>query len=275
MTLFDNCLIQAPDGINLSRCGLKKVRWYVENNLADVVCDSPITIRLRFEPSGRRGLDDPLLMDGKPNLCVVCGTTEDLTRHHIIPYCFIKHMQVEYKVDVIRDIFPLCRCCHNEYEKKSQEKRKEMADRFGIPLYGINPEELRRVRQITGAAAALLRHNEKIPPARRDELLVLIGDFLGTKEVTEQDLKNLLRYKITQRNDYVSFSKYIAQNTADYSEFAREWRTHFVESMQPKHMPSAWHVDRKTDNVWVPTRMLNQQARQLDALQSPVLDSKK
>lgn len=258
MTIFDNCLIQAPDGVNLSRCGLKKLRWYLDNGLADQIADHPPTIRLRFEPSGRRGLDDPLLLDGKPNLCVVCGTDEDLTRHHIIPYCFIRHMKIEYKVDVIRDIFPLCRSCHNDYEKLSQEKRREMSAEMGIPMFGIENAELRRVRRATGAAAALIEHRDKMPERRRQDLMAIVREFLGKEEVTDDEVEALRKYRITQREDYIHFSKYVAQNAEDYDAFARDWREHFVQTMKPRYMPEAWKVDRQTKDVWVPPRILRQ-----------------
>ena len=256
--IFDNCLIQAPDGVNLSRCGMKKAEWYLNNDLADVVENDPFTIRLRFEPSGRRGLGDPLLLDGKPNICVVCGTSEDLTRHHIIPYSFIKYMKVEYKVDIIRDIFPLCEQCHGDYEKLSMEKRKEMADDLGVSLYGIEQEEMRKVRKAMGCAAALQKYSDKIPQDRQEELRATLRDFLGKQDLTEEDLDYVRKYKISDREDYVNFSRYVAESVTDYSEFAREWREHFVATMNPQHMPDAWKVDRKTKNVWVPQRMLKQ-----------------
>ena len=258
MIIFDNCLIQAPDGVNLSRCGCKKANWYLNNNLADIVAQDPLTIRLRFEPSGRRGLGDPLLLDGKPNVCVACGTNENLTRHHIVPYCFIKYMQIEYKVDIIRDIFPLCEYCHGEYEKISMNKRKEMAADLGIPLHGISSESMKIVRGAMGAAAALQQHKNKIPEQRLKEMREMVKDFLGKETLTDEDLTNVRKYKITERNDFVNFSKYVAERVTDYSEFARGWRKHFVETMKPKYMPEAWKVDRKTKDVWVPQRMLRQ-----------------
>jgi hypothetical protein len=261
MTLFDNCIIQAPDGTNLSRCGKKKLQWYINRGMADLVADNPLTIRLRFEPSGRRGLDDPLLLDGKPNICVVCGTDENLTRHHIIPYSFIRHMELEYKVDIIRDIFPLCRSCHNDYEEKSQEKRHEMAAMLGVPINGIANEEIRRVRKVMGAAVAVIKHGKKMPPHRREELLSEVGEYLGKDKVTDDDLQTLKGLEITQRDDYINFSKYVVSQLGDYNDFAREWRTHFVETMKPKYMPAKWKIDRKTENVWVPARMLSQQSR--------------
>lgn len=256
--LFDNCIIQAPDGVNLSRCGIKKVRWYIQNGLADIVSENPTTIRLRFEPSGRSGLKDPLMMAGKPNICVVCGTTEKLTRHHIIPYSFVKHMKIEYKVDIIRDIYPCCESCHHEYEKKSMEKRNEMAKQLGIPLHGIDLNEMRKIRKATGAAVALFRHRHQIPEERRQELEKIILTFTGEQELTEEVLYELSHYKLREREDYVCFSKHVADQVKDYNEFAREWREHFVATMQPKHMPEIWKTDRKTDVVWVPNRMKNQ-----------------
>lgn len=256
--LFDNCIIQAPDGVNLSRCGNKKVRWYIQNGLADIVSENPTTIRLKFEPSGRCGIKDPLLIDGKPNICVVCGISENLTRHHIIPYSFIKHMKIEYKVDIIRDIFPCCEECHHEYEKKSMERRQQMAKELDIPLNGINSEEMRKIRKATGAAVALTSTKNVIPEYRKEQLREIIKKFTGKNEVSDEDLKNLTDYRVNERDDYVCFSKYVAERVVDYNEFAREWREHFVDTMQPKYMPEAWKTDRKTGVVWVPKRMLNQ-----------------
>lgn len=260
MPIFDNCLIQAPDGVNLSRCGMKKLRWYLNRGMAEMVAENPPTIRLKFEPSGRNGLDDPLLLDGKPNICVVCGTTEDLTRHHIIPYSFIRYMAVEYKVDIIRDIFPLCRPCHNRYEKFSEEKRNAMAEAMGVQINCLHNGEMRKVRQAMGAASALLKHKAKMPDDRKVQLTRMVGEFLGKSEVTEDDLRAVRAYEIKDHDDYINFSKTVAQSVTDYNEFAKEWRLHFVETMNPQFMPTKWSVDRKTGVVWVPPRMLRQQS---------------
>lgn len=261
MTLFDNCIIKAPDGESLSRCGMKKLKWYINQGLADLVSNDPPTIRLKFEPSGRCGIDDPLLLDGKPNVCVVCGTTEHLTRHHIIPYCFVKHMAVEYKVDIIRDIFPLCRECHNEYEAKSYHKKLKMAEDAGMCVNGIADEEIQKVRRAMGAAGALLEHREKMPIERLKYLYDILRNFLDKEDITEDDMCKVKKYQITKRGDYISFSKHIAINVKDYNEFAKDWRIHFVMTMNPEYMPKKWKIDRKTENVWVPKRMLKQHSQ--------------
>lgn len=262
MNIFDNCLIQAPDGVNLSRCGRRKAKWYLDRGLADVVEQDPFTIRLRFEPSGRRGIEDPLLMEGKPNICVVCGTDQDLTKHHIIPYCFIKYMQLECKADIIRDIYPLCEDCHNAYEKHSGELRKRMARDAGIDFSGLPPDEARSYRVATGAASALLHYRDGIPPQKQADLLGHIKNFLKKETVEEEDLRQLAGLRIEDVPGYVNFSKMIAESVTDYSAFARLWREHFIQIMKPKHMPDKWKVDRefKLENVWVPERMIRDHA---------------
>jgi len=257
MKLFDNCIIQAPDGEPLSRCSRRRVDWYISQGLADLVAEEPPTVRLKFEPRGRDGLDDPLLPEGKPNLCVVCGTTENLTRHHILPYCFVRYLPLKWKVGVVRDIFALCVTCHTEYERKSWVKRKEIAERMGIPLYGVPVEVSSKLRKARGAAAALLKHKEKIPAERQEFLLQQVKDFLEVTEVTEEILRNMNKETVRNQDDYVLFSKHVVEHIIDYQTFAQEWRTHFVETMNPIHMPKAWKVDRKTSG-WIPHRMLCQ-----------------
>jgi|688.fasta_scaffold21308_2 hypothetical protein len=255
--IFENYLIQAPDGVNLSRCGAKKLRWYLNNNLADIVSENPPTIRLRFEPRGRDGINDPYLLDGKPNVCVVCGLDENLTRHHIIPYCFIKHMDLEYKVDIIRDIFPLCRPCHNQYEKFSHDKRIELLQRFGICL--DEEKNLRsKFRNASGAAKTILKQAEKIPPERKEKLIQVISEFLNKSEISKEDLQHLTNPACDPNPN---ISELVAKQITDYNEFAKEWRTHFVNTMAPKFMPDNWRIDRKTEHVWIPRHLLSQNTK--------------
>ena len=42
------CLIQV-----LCTCDIKKAEWYIKRNIGVLVCEDPLTVRLKFEPSGR------------------------------------------------------------------------------------------------------------------------------------------------------------------------------------------------------------------------------
>ena len=37
----------------LCTCDIKKAEWYVKKGIGEKVCDDPLTVRLKFEPSGR------------------------------------------------------------------------------------------------------------------------------------------------------------------------------------------------------------------------------
>ncbi|KAJ8317699.1 hypothetical protein KUTeg_005603 [Tegillarca granosa] len=51
--LYYNCSLLAPDGEMLCTCDIRKAEWYIMKGLADKVSDDPLTVKLRFEPSGR------------------------------------------------------------------------------------------------------------------------------------------------------------------------------------------------------------------------------
>jgi len=52
--LYDNCVLQAPDGQTISMIPLKKMNWYLNRGLANSVeVEGKKIIRLLFEPQGR------------------------------------------------------------------------------------------------------------------------------------------------------------------------------------------------------------------------------
>lgn len=50
---YENCRIVSPEGVGLATCGLKKVRWYLDRDLAELLSEDPTVIRLKFTPKGR------------------------------------------------------------------------------------------------------------------------------------------------------------------------------------------------------------------------------
>lgn len=51
--LCSHTVSQAPDGGLLCTCSEKKVQWYLERELAELVSEEPLSARLKFEPRGR------------------------------------------------------------------------------------------------------------------------------------------------------------------------------------------------------------------------------
>jgi hypothetical protein len=51
--LYDNCIIESPEGEFLCACDKKKIEWYLKRKLAILIKQDPITIKLTFTPSGK------------------------------------------------------------------------------------------------------------------------------------------------------------------------------------------------------------------------------
>jgi hypothetical protein len=99
--LYDNCEIYSPDDKLLGHCNYDKFNWYLKKGLADLIEEKKL--RLKFIPKDWK--DYPPSLVKKENICVNCRTTEDLTKHHVIPRCYIKH----FPLDIKKQQFS--RCC--------------------------------------------------------------------------------------------------------------------------------------------------------------------
>lgn len=240
--LYGNCIIQAPDGSPLCRVDKRRIQWYLDRNLGEIVYNDPTTLRLTFEPSGRDGSTNPYNTSYKENICVVCGTPDEITRHHVVPYCFRKHFPKKIKDHSFHDILPLCIKCHDQYEKYALELKSEISQETGFPLNGIGNIVRNKVFHIKGAVSALLNY-DKIPIKRREELLDVVRDFLGKQNVLHEDLVAINDAKKTSRTDFKTFGQMVVEDLDNIDSFIIKWRTHFVLKMNPKHLPRYWNFN--------------------------------
>ena len=242
--LYGNCVITAPDGQPLCRTSESKVQWYVERNLGEVVSRHPTTLRLFFEPKGRDGADHPYTTAEKENICVVCGSKEDITRHHVVPRCFRKHFPIERKEHAIHDVLILCIKCHNEYEDHAFKLKQRISDETGIPIGGCGYRVNKEYYGVRTAAHALYGSYDKIPEPRRTELLNRLRDFFGKQEITKEDMIYAGKIDLVVADpDFKPFGQVVVEQLESIDEFILQWRRHFIEVMKPKHLPAFWSVD--------------------------------
>ncbi len=81
--LYGNCKVQNIDGEHIFNCSWKKQNWYVKRDLAEIIQEDPLIIRLKFTTAGKGNFDDPYYLQERKNLCVCCGSQSNLTKHHI------------------------------------------------------------------------------------------------------------------------------------------------------------------------------------------------
>lgn len=238
--VYGNCKMFSPDGTLLCRCHADKAEWYLSRGLAFVIEQNPyLSIQLNFEPKGKGYSGEPFYMQDKENHCVVCGSENNLTKHHCVPACFRKRMPQEYKNHTAHDVLPVCADCHEIYEPEAIKLKKEIAERFGIDNVMDNVEW-----RAWRAANSLVEHGSKLSKKRIKQIHDRLRDFLKKSEFTQEEIEKISkedpRIKIKNSNQF------ILSKVEDLDDFIREWRKHFVSVMNPQFLPKYWSVDFRT-----------------------------
>lgn len=243
--IYGNYQVLDPDGCLMFRCDSKKFGWYLRKNLAEQI--EPNVIKLKFKPAGQGYRQSSYYLQDRANICVVCGKKEDLSRHHVVPYCYRKCFPEHIKKHNYYDVLPLCTDCHDKYEAKyALKKRKELAQQYDAPVHGVGIRETcEKQNRACRAANTLFFHGKKIPAEKRRRLLSSIEEFLG-KEPTEQEIESMAEVSISRYCKgpfYKTHGELVVAKIESIGSFVKEWRKHFVSTMKPKFLPSGWGID--------------------------------
>lgn len=121
---FNICVVVAQDG-NLKKYayGKRAISWFKRRAIGM----SPNGIIIKGEHGQKSNY--------VPKWCVVCGSLEKLTLHHIVPNCYLGS-QLNYSYQ--KNFAILCRECHDEYDNNHAYKLKEFfTDSFLLGNKGI------------------------------------------------------------------------------------------------------------------------------------------
>ena len=233
MLVYGNCIMQSPDGVPMVRIGEERAEWYLNRNLAEVVSNDPYTIRLTFTPGGLGKAGDPYYLQKRENICVVCGTNENLSRHHCVPYCFRRYFPEQVKQHGSHDVLPLCEPCHRRYERIAEKKKLEIS-----VCYDKQTRETSR--RAFGAANSLLHWRNYIPQARRDTLYDYVRSYLGKEHIDDDDLREMTKEKPIR--SIINWDE-TAKSITDIPSFVEMWRRHFIDTMNPQYLPPLWSIE--------------------------------
>ena len=147
--MYEGCKLLAPDGTCLSNCDKKKAQWYVHKNLATVVAQEPLTVKLNFEPSNRQrnrasgeeDLDDEYYTSNRENACVCCGFKENYSRFFIIPTMYRTHLPDELKSHRSHDIVLMCFSCHDSASRSQDKLKLKLSEEYNVPLTDMTPKK--------------------------------------------------------------------------------------------------------------------------------------
>lgn len=240
--IYDNIRVLNMDGEPIFFANKKRANWYLKRGAAKVVSDNPLTIQFTFRSKGHGKRSDPFYLQEMKNLCVVCGSLEQLTQHHCVPACYRTHFPQEIKSHSSHDVLVVCSNCHHKYEHHAYEFRKELSKEFGVSMGGLYDADPDLVYAIK-SAKTLLKHGDNIPEDKRNVLIDRIKKHLGKEVVEQSDLKEIIR--TDKGATVVAHGKLMVDKLIDIPKFIKRWRGHFVKFAKPKYLPEHWSIDRE------------------------------
>ena len=236
--LYGNFSVQSPEGHEMFRCDVFKVLWYTIRNLVDIVSESPPTFKLKFTPGGYGCKDDEYGLSEKKNQCVVCGNTKKLSRHHVVPRVFRKCFPEEFVNHNFYDVLLVCVNCHADYELFANKLKSEICQEFNVNI--TRRKKMDVSLQLT--AHTLFYHSDKMPESRKLFLTNVLKKELNKDQITEQDIKNNLIRNFNKKEKH--YGLLVVEQITDLQTFVKRWRSHFVETMQPKFLPEFWNIEK-------------------------------
>lgn len=243
---YSNCLMLSPSGVKLARVSRHKAEWYINKGLASLVSDDPYwVLKLNFEPAAIIDAEDPYLIGIKYNICVVCSAEEDLTLHHVVPYCYRKHFPDGLKRHSHFDVLLLCSDCHERYEIEAGRFKKRIFEDLNIDTTIPRHKDADKLRACA-FAISLKRLGENIPDFKQEEMKAFIKtSFSLDEEVTEECLNKIINEKHLYhfRPSLEQCFKKVVERY-ELNEFCLMWRRHFVNTLKPKYMPEFWDINR-------------------------------
>lgn len=191
---------------------------------------------------------------GPESICCVCGSSEELTRHHVVPGCYREPLHHSRNYHDRHDVLIICAKCHSRYEiRHARCLKNELCEKYGVPIdgTGIVWPHGAEVAGAARAAVALFKHSARMPSERIADLRAVIVSHLG-REPEESDVSKLAKmdWQPKPGPDYVSHGELLVARIEDMQAFWRMWRTHFVKKMKPRFLPSDWDPDREVH--WSP-----------------------
>lgn len=242
MTLYTNCILQAPDGKQICLQSMKNAHWYLRKGLAELISEDPFIVRLFKEPNGRGREGDPFYMTPRKNECVVCGATEHLTRHHVIPQFFRRHFPLSLKASANHDVLAACETCHRQYCVYEEEFKKELSCEWNLDFKGRPKGFPKRILKASSILKILLER----PDINLSGRINLARRFFELIEDPTPEILDLLADTLRE-DKQTTLGKEIV-NSLDHQgliEFSKRWRHHFLDTMKPRFLPDFWDPDRE------------------------------
>ncbi|XP_037943336.1 exonuclease 3'-5' domain-containing protein 2 isoform X1 [Teleopsis dalmanni] len=279
--LYDNTQLQAPDGELLGVIDYKKAKWYIDNGLAIEIATNPYIARLNFEPAARPvGSVGQYYKISKDNQCVVCGKTDTFVRKNVVPREYRKHFPDVMKSHSSHDVLLLCPQCHEKSNISDLAIRTYLANLCDAPIShnntAIKSFEIPKLKSVKSAGRAILNHSEKLPEARKNELLEVLKNYFSCDNIDEDQL--LIASELNTNLDNPDYCQHGEKVVEKYCNelgglvtLEKLWREHFLKTMEPRYLPELWDVNHNANRLEI--RAQEGRLNEIDMLKAGIKNS--
>ena len=204
-----------------------------------------------------------------------------LVRFSVVPHAFRRHLPAEMKSRDSHDLVVLCVRCYAKLEGPYEAHRRRLFERYGVERHAPRPHGARGGEgvRVRSAALALSQHGAKLPGKRREELEGVVAAALqvAPAALTPALVADLARRPIETATPCAAprectapeelvvravAAAAAAGGTDDGSTscdeesgggalaaalhaFVCEWRTTFVEALEPRCLPDGWTTEHR------------------------------
>jgi hypothetical protein len=207
----------------LSHVDTKRMKWYLDRNLAMMINEKDF--KLTFKSKGNQAQGEYYKLELK-NICVICGTGESLTKHHVVPTQYRKYLPMKYKSKSSFDVLCVCIECHHSYEIIANVLKEDLLKKYDLIDESKHQQKIKKYHHV------LNNHSEFLSDEKRLDMVNFMEEFL------DDSIENILSVDC---NEFESTSSLLMKNITDYKEFIIMWREHFIKNADPKHLPQEWY----------------------------------
>jgi transposase-like protein len=260
------------NGKHMFTCGGRKADWYLKHDLANITGNKEITFN--FTPNGNGFEDDEEFGRAeRENICVVSGKSDDLQKHHIVPYCYRKYFPDEFKSKNHHDVVLIRYDKHHDYEMIASTFKDKIAEIYGVKTINVLNREYTAKLRKSGKKNAILSSTinslfVKYGRLTQEEILIKIKIISKESKIPISTLKGysyvqfykFYLYLKSKRAEQINEIKIKNRTLYDHGyhvmkklntsekleDFIKLWRNHFIDNAKPKYMPTGWSVDFRT-----------------------------
>lgn len=241
--IYENKELYSQEGILIGYIPERRYKWYIKKGLCTVINETAIA--LNFKPNYKNdkfGIDKEKHAP-KKNVCVVCGSTENLKRFRVVPYEIKKLLPENNKAHVSSDVVVLCesKCSDGDYYNKELKLKLFKDHNIDVNNFKIDSKK----RTIYTVIQKIAKDDYKCSNPYTAKML---ENYFG-KDCKKEDMEKLVKevetftYMGYKTPEEMLVGKII--ESGKIKEFINLWKQNFCDNMNPTRLEwDFWSSDQ-------------------------------